>query len=277
MSKLNKELLMDYLYDELSAEDRQQVEALLAADPQAQKELAELQGVRHTMAALPDQPVERPLLMMGGEAETNRPRGLNGWQRTWISVAAMVLLATTIALVGGMQLSVGKGGFTLAFNGGGTTETATPEAAEPSFTRAEVESMLQASLQAQLAERDDSLRASLANWQASLDALKAQQNVPSKVVVDAPMGGITQEQFELALRDMQQENLRLMVAMIQNTNQELKQDFEKTLFNFAQYYDLQRSEDLNQVEMNMASLKQNNELTQQQMDYLYNVLASNPQ
>lgn len=269
MSKVTKERLMDYLYDELSQEERREVEAYLEKHPEAKAELEELGGVRQTLRALPDRPVQRPILMVG-DPEPNPTRVVSLWQRWSVGIAAALLLLATVAFIGRMQVNVTDSGFTLAFNPAQEQVTPPPTG----LSQADMESFVEAALQKQANRTQDSLTTALASWKTSLqNQWASRQAIPAQSVSQTE--GVSREQLETMLKDLQDENLQLMVALIQGANQEMQDDFQKTLFEMVKYYDTQRSQDLNQMELSFASLKQETEQAQQKTEYLYNVLATN--
>lgn len=157
MNKVSKEELMDYLYDELTPERHAEVAAWLKEHPEAQAELDELQGVRTTLAQLPDEPVERPILMLGERERKTRTVFMGAWARTLTGVAAVLLLLITLAYLGKMQVTVADGGFTLAFNQPAAVEANDPEPRPAGMTEAQVDSLLQVRMAQQLMEQQDSL------------------------------------------------------------------------------------------------------------------------
>ncbi|MFN7119884.1 MAG: anti-sigma factor family protein, partial [Saprospiraceae bacterium] len=64
--------LMDYLYDELDAAEKQEVEQWLAENPEAQEELAALQQTRGFLAQLPSVKPVKPAPLTSSSLRISR-------------------------------------------------------------------------------------------------------------------------------------------------------------------------------------------------------------
>ena len=263
---------MDYLYEELPAERMAEVAAWLEDHPEAKAELEELQGVRAMMHPVPDTPVQRPVLMLSQEA-VRRPR------RWWPTAVAAALLLLMVALVGlRMQVQVGNGTLTLAF-GTPTPKVDTVDAPE-FLTRAEVDALIAqqvALLPTPKPTTDpDSLRRALEQWKGKLlGQMVAMQVAQAREQAETLPVGVTQEEFFTTLQEMQEENVRLMMALLAESDQNLREDLQQTLVQLSAYYDEVRSQDQSVWESQLANLQQETQETQQKTDLLYNVLVSN--
>ncbi|HAP64889.1 MAG TPA: hypothetical protein DCR93_37190, partial [Cytophagales bacterium] len=245
--------------------------------PEAQAEVDELQGVRTTLAQLPDEPVERPILMLGEVERKSKTVVFGAWTRTLTSIAAVILLLITLAYFGKMQVIVADGGFTLAFNQPAAVEASDPEPRPAGMTEAQVDSLLQVRLAQQVMEQQDSLYQTLTSWNQKLTRQVAalRKEIPAEQpAVPAVQVGITQDEFYTTLRDLQEENVRLMMAIMETSNEDLKREFQQTLIQYAQFSDEQRTNDWLQLEQTLTTMQQETQVAQEKTDFLYNVLAS---
>lgn len=125
---MNKEtarsLFMDYLYDELEQDQRNELEQFLSQNPDLKKELDELSDVRSMIAHLPVQDPDEQLVMV----EPNKSGLLewwneliggllpqNGFARAGFALASILTLFVVIGAFTKMNITVGNGGFNLAF------------------------------------------------------------------------------------------------------------------------------------------------------------------
>ncbi len=100
--------LLDYLYDELDAAEKQEVEQWLAANPEAQQELTELQQTRGILSALPEVTPPKPLTVTSSSLRISRR-----WLPTISMAAAAAILLLLVAT--NVRVQTYNGGMTIAF------------------------------------------------------------------------------------------------------------------------------------------------------------------
>ena len=131
--KVDESILMAYLYDELSAEERGKVEAHLKEDEAARKELEELKEVRFLMGKLNDHEVEVPKFTFD-QPTMVVASSWNSWWKVPMGIAASITLLLMIGYLTSFRISTGEGGFKVAFG--------ESEPREEFYTKSQVESIV---------------------------------------------------------------------------------------------------------------------------------------
>jgi hypothetical protein len=113
-----RELLMDYLYDEISEADRKKLEEYLQTHPEMQQELKGLQGVRSLLQKAPDvesntkllpvEPKTRSFSEWQDQAADVLPR--SGWAKAALAAAACILLFFIGAAAANLNIQSTKNG-----------------------------------------------------------------------------------------------------------------------------------------------------------------------
>lgn len=120
--QLARSLFMDYLYDEISAEDKQKLENYLKHHPSLQEELDQLQQTRSLLQKMPaEEPAQKLLVMEPNkrsfaewwqDAKSLMPQ--TGWGKTVFAAAASFLLLIIAGAAAEVQFSNTTDGFTLS-------------------------------------------------------------------------------------------------------------------------------------------------------------------
>lgn len=250
--------LMDYLYDELNAAERQEVERWLADNPEAQQELKALQQTRNVLAKLPDAMPTSPIITMPPKS-TSRRR----WLIPVITSAAAVLLLLLIAT--NVRVDVRDQGMIIAFgkapaqvqvseNELSTKDLQQAIAANNALLFQQLDS-IQRGLQLQLTANQQVMQE---NWQQRWAAQQANYEGRIKTLASQEF---EQKYPQLAalVQDMQleqQEELRLMFTQLWNNWQDV------------------RAADLQVIETNLTAIQQNIEFNRQDTEQLFrNILV----
>ena len=146
---MNKEtarsLFMDYLYDELEQDQRQELEIFLSQNPELKKELKELSDVRSMISHLPVQDPAEQLVMVepdksGLQEWWNELIGgllpKNGFARAGFALASLLVVFTILGAFTKMNVTINDNGFNLAFG-------EKQEIIQQGFTPQQVEQLLQ--------------------------------------------------------------------------------------------------------------------------------------
>src|SRR5688572_22231973 len=140
--KPDESVLMAYLYDELSGEERVLVEKYLLENPTAMKELESLQHLRKMMSTISDKEVIAPPIVV----EDSKQRFL--WNapyfKTIASIAASLLLLMIAGKIMDVQLNYAGNEVSMSFGKPAVSKTVEP--AHQGLTAEQVQSMINSSM-----------------------------------------------------------------------------------------------------------------------------------
>lgn len=180
-----KELLVSYLYNEISATDRSDFERHLKACTECHDELQAFQGVREDLSAwqmpfVPHIEVVTPRTAM--DALREFVRLVPGWLKLTSGFAATAAAALMIFALSGTRISFGNGGFDAKFGVKEITQIATEPASTQasttianSLSRTEVEQMIQTAVAQAKADAQQQSQTQLANLETKLTAAHQMQ------------------------------------------------------------------------------------------------------
>lgn len=117
-----RELLMDYLYDEISAADKEKLETYLEHHPEMQKELDQLQQTRSLLQQMPEvEPGQSITIVETNENNNGWAQNIkqlipqSGWVRTALATAACLALLIVTAAMADVSLHSTQSGFSIYF------------------------------------------------------------------------------------------------------------------------------------------------------------------
>ena len=119
-----RQKLMEYLYDELSADEKLEMERIIAEEPSLREELKELDQTRNLLQLAPDEkPQPLPVIMHPGMQEPSnnddkhgkRFAGLPPAAVTAISIAASILIILFGSSLADLQVTSSTEGFSVGF------------------------------------------------------------------------------------------------------------------------------------------------------------------
>lgn len=255
--------LLDYLYDELDAAEKQEVEQWLAANPEAQQELAGIQQTRGILSALPEVTPPKP-----GPVTSSSLRISRRWLPTISMAAAAAILLLLIAT--NVRVKTYDGGMTIAFgkakplqpvqpvhevNVAPSDETIQQAIAVNNRQFYQQLDSIQKGIQQQLLANQQHLQQ---DWMQRLSS--KQTNYESKLKT-------------LAGKEFQQKYPEL-AALIQDMQLEHQQETRYLLTELWNNWQQVRAEDLKAIERNFVMINENVELNRQGAEELFkNMLA----
>jgi hypothetical protein len=146
---MNKEtarsLFMDYLYDELEADQKNELDHFLSQNPELKKELDELAEVRTMIVHLPVQDPAEQLVVVQPKRDgfTYRWRHIietllpkNGFAKAGFALASVLVVFVILGALSKMNITVNEEGFNVAFGN-------PPEVVQQGFTPEQVNYLLQ--------------------------------------------------------------------------------------------------------------------------------------
>lgn len=262
-NNIKEDLLIAYMYDELSAEEKRKVETYLATHPEAAAEFQELQKLRRQLASLPDQEVIVPPLIA---AKATHPDYLGRLARTILAIAASLALILMCAWLTNLRVSWYKNEVRISF---GKTDNPTDA---PVITDEEIQAMLDRAVEAHIrnlmARQDSSLQPQEDRNQ------KLVKHVSPHLSYPTPQVALSDEFIKSLTTELYAENARILKELIDLSAREQKDMLEQLLIEFAQYTNQQRLHDLQKIYNRLSELEQQTEWYQRETDQILSSLIT---
>ena len=249
----NKELL-DYLYGEMSINEKKEFEEKLKEDSNLQKELDELSGVREELVNLRDKEVMEPF------STWSRSSGwLNKAQRRRVivfkpvtAVAASLVILFMFGYLTNFSITVSDQGFYMGF---GKQE---PMSEQKYFTEEEVKALVSQEMQ----RNNDILLSKLStqeeNYNTKFASLKSEMM--------AGKNNLTRDDLEVYLSSNENKNAETVKEYLKLTSSQQQEYFKALLTQFNDYYKHQRDEDLAFIQSSLFEINQNQAIQKQEVD-----------
>jgi hypothetical protein len=267
--KPDESVLMAYLYDELSSEEKVLVEKYLLENPTAMKELESLQHLRKMMATVSDKEVIAPPIVI--EDSNQRFIWNAPYFKTIVSIAASLLLLMIAGSLMDVKMKYSNNQVSLSF--GEQTEPTT-NLSTATLTPEQVQQMINASMQ----QNNQVVQASLEESQNKLDA-----SISKNLAMNSTKINNLVQQASRASQD----EIRQYVAGLQNQNQQLVKDYfqlsttdqqkyiEGLLVDFSKYLQQQRNNDLETIQTRLTGIEQNTTVFKHETEQILASIISN--
>lgn len=230
--------LMSYLYGELDPVEQAKVAKWLASHPAEAKEWEGLKETRFALKQYPSISVTPPVMILPEPQKKATIIG-NGWARKWAAVAAglsLLLLALSWAQV---QVKVEDQQLSIRFGNPSPETTVNVPAEEPRFDQ------LHNWVAMEMNKQNDSLLNMLIAMENGLQQKINQRYAKLERNADR---GITAEQLEKVIENLQEENREQMLEILA-LSQEYQKVYTQQLFiDFSEQLSLQRFQDLEAIE-----------------------------
>ncbi len=262
--KPDESQLMAYLYGELDAEEKRQVEAYLANHPEALEKINTLQQIRKGLARIEDKEVIPPPIVW-------EPAGNRLWHAPYfkplVGIAASITLILLTAWLTGLTVRFTEGELRIGFG----SPVNQPEV----LTASDVQRMIAASLR----ENNLALASGWATTEQRLtesirQSLTANTSVTRNELV-RQVASATHDQVRNYVTALQEENTRVMKDYLTLTANEQQQVIEELLVDFSRYINQQRTNDLQVLQTRLTAIEQNSDLFKQETEQiLTSIIAS---
>jgi hypothetical protein len=268
-SNVNEQDWMAYLYGELDEEEKARIEQHLLENPQAREAFEKFQRMRGLLATVEDKEVIAPPIFVGESKQRflwNAP-----YFKTIISIAASLLLVILVGKLTGTKLTYSNSELRLSF--GSELKDAANPVDKNALTTAEVQQMINQSL----AQNNVAVNASLKESQEKLNASIRQNLAQNSGKIDRLVresAKASQAQISQYVSSLQGENMQVVKDYFQLTSTDQKKYIENLLVDFAQYLQQQRNNDLQVVQTQLSSLKQNTDIFKQETEQILTSIIS---
>lgn len=253
---------MAYLYDEMTGDEKEQMEQYLASSAEARKELESLYALRKMMGTVRDKEVIAPPIVIG---ET-RQRFL--WNspavKTVMSIAASLLLIILVGRIAGTEIAYSENELTINFGGSKKIDAILEQ---PSLTAQQVQDMINSSMN----QNNLAIQASWSETEKKLDASVKNNLIRNSAKVNELVrqaSNASQDEVRKYVAGLQADNQELVKDYFQLTSSQQKDYIEDLLVDFAQYLQQQRNNDLQTLQTRMSSIEQNTSVFKQETEQI---------
>jgi hypothetical protein len=261
--KPDETVFMAYLYDELNPDEKLLVEKYLSENPDARKELEQLQHLRRLMTAVEDKEVIAPPIVVEGNNQRffwNAP-----YVKTIMGLAASLLLLMVAGKLLDVEVNFSNRALHIGF--GETVEAKPAQLQQAGLSAAEVQAMINTSME----KNTDAMTASINETQQKLDESISRNLNKNSATIKALV-----QQASLASQD----EVRRYVAGMQNQNQQAVKDYfqlttneqqkyiESLLVDFSKYMQQQRNNDLQVLQTRLQNVEQNTTVFKQETEQI---------
>ena len=235
--KPTNEDMIAYLYGELEASQKAQIDQYIIEHPEFKAEFEELENTRMLMGQLEDEEVPSPVTFMATNTNTE-------WMywRKYVAIAASLLLLMTFGKISDFNLSYDDNGFQAGF---GTVQQGLDAETVSEMLQADRTQLINW-VQDNIEMVQDSLGGEMRIMQASMDNFQVQEPETlqiSDAVIDRML-------------EQQKQDLEHQMAQLSDKMTGDYRDIFKGLFDtFANDIDLQRSDDLRNIQAAFTTLE----------------------
>lgn len=262
---------MAYLYGELDEHKRERIDQYLESHPGGRAKLEGFQELRRALSSVEDKEIIAPPVFIDGGKRRflwNAPHF-----RMVLTIAASLLVIILAGKVTDTRISVSGDEFRLTF---GETESLPAQAAKTDprgLTADQVQGMINTSLALNNRQVESTLVAS----QEKLDASIRKNLAENSGRIDGLMREVvaaSRDQVRQYVSSMQAQNTQLVKDYFQLSSEEQKTYVEDILVDFTRYLQEQRSNDLQMVQTQINSLKQNTDVFRQETEQILTSIIS---
>ncbi|MEQ9466565.1 MAG: hypothetical protein RLN88_04085 [Ekhidna sp.] len=239
---------LSYIYDELSAKERKEVEQYLIENEDARKEVEELKEAQAVLGKIRDREVTAPTFSFD-TAKVISMSNTEKWWRKPLAVAASISLIILTGYFVQLKISYGEEGFSMAFG---------VQQSSQGYSESEVESLIQ--------------KAIATNNETFLEQLKSSEEEVKKLVdSEAKKSKREIDSYLIAQRNQSIEVLRGLTEQSELAQQKYTDD---VLQDFAIFLELQRQDDMEVIQARFENLADDTQLNRMQTNQLISNLYS---
>lgn len=262
--------LMAYLYGELEATEKREVEAFLEKNPERLKEMEHLGFVQKALSHVNDKEVIAPPIFYdtARTAKNNVFSLNNGFLKYSVGIAAAFIMVMVAAKVLGVRASYSGNQLTVAF---GEQETIKPT---ETISESQVRNMIDESMVRNNEFVKLTLNESQNRWYDAL-AQSNSKNASRMSEISKTAVADTQDQIRQFLEGVRTENNQIVQDYLRLSANDQKQFIENLLVDFSQYMQEQRKSDFSLVNTRLANLEQENSQFKEEASQILTSLISN--
>ncbi|MFY0654093.1 MAG: hypothetical protein JXQ96_18795 [Cyclobacteriaceae bacterium] len=260
-SKIDESTIIDFLYGNLSAEDRQKMQEAMDKDPQLKKEVEEMAGVMEFMGKSEDKEVIPPSFVF--EDESKRPVSFFAHRsfRYIASVAASLFILLMAGYVTNFKVLSNSEGMVIGFGS---------NAEQEGITKDEVRGIMEEVLTSYNAGQDKKLVDLEKKLSSQLESLE-EENINTIKNYMASNSEQSREVIRKYINQSNADNKQMIADYFKVSGEQQKEYMNSVLTDFSKFYNDQRKQDLEAIRTGLLEYKDSNDQKQYETEV---VLAS---
>ncbi len=250
-NKDNITRLIDYIYGNLTQNEKEAFEEKLKADPVLKKEMDDLLIARKGLASLGEEEVMDPYVFETGlnrsmwNNHAGKPVTLALKYIAAIAASLFIILSVGYFTKAGIRF--GKGSVTLSFGEQGNKNMP--------LTRDEISGMIREQISGNNEQWSRQFNASDSAFQKLLDEHHKKETAELRKLLTA-FTYAKNDEIETALNSMQKDNRKLVDAYVKQSSLQQQLYMQNLIGSFSDYLQKQRNQDLEKIRTSLVALKQ---------------------
>jgi hypothetical protein len=261
-NKMEDSRLMDFLYGEMSQEDKTALQKELVSNPSLKQQLDEVAGVHDFLGALDDKEVVPPSFVFGDEKPVSIPFVQSAPFRWVSSIAAGLSVLLIAAYLLQLKITKNDTGLQIGFG------QQPPQAVivQP-ITKDEIQSMMTEVM----ASYDSNTKEKMNTLESKLSDKIENQKQKNYADLQKLVAGYSTESDQLMrsyVSQINDQNKKMIENFFTVSNDTQKQYMQSVLADFNEFYQNQRSYDLTVIESSIDLMKNNYDVQQLEQNSL---------
>lgn len=250
--KIEESQIIDYLYGNLSAKEKQIMEDAMIKDADLKKQVEDVEGVMSFLGKLEDKEVIAPAFVFPNEHQSSNAFFSSVTFKSIVSVAASLLILLLSAYATGFHISKDSNGLLIGFSNDNSIQSVSKE---------EVKDIMQEVMANYNLEQDNKLASLNSKFTTQFENSK-NENMNSMKEYLAENSESSREMMKNYIQQSNSTN-RKMIADFFQVSTEQQQDYLSTvLTDFTQFYNNQRKEDLETIRTGLLDYRDSNDQKQ---------------
>lgn len=251
--KPDEATLTSYLYDELSAEEHAKVSNYLETNPEAKKELEEIQSMQLFMGKLKDKEVTEPSFVYENSPTivVAKDNSFKNILKASMAIAASISLLFIVGYFTQFRISNGANGMQLSFGNNPVENTS-----QETLSEEDIKTWMQETL----AANNETLMGRINEVENDLNAQTQQlQTANSRQLVNYT---VNQDLIDQYVSQITRENRDIILGLLEVSDRNQKQYIDEMMDDFAKFIQSQRQNDLDIIQGHLESFASNPDLNQ---------------
>lgn len=262
MENKDEQLLIDYLYGEMSQEEKGAFEDRLVNESDLKAQLEGMKGTQELLSKAEEEEVVIPSFIIPEQ----EARGVNYWQSSAFRWSASIAASLILILLAGFALDfrVQQNGNAMTFSFGQAQEE------KPDVSQDEVRQWIAEAVNEQAEWTQQELTSLESDMMARVDQSEKSQKAVLNIALSKQKSK-TDELLELYVAQLNEGNKQMIEDFFVVNNRTQKEYMNNVLADFNQFYQSQRSYDLEVIQASMGMMENNYSTRQSEQE---NLLAS---